>query len=116
MNVKPILMYTREDANGNAYSSHALNSLLSFSYFGDKWQAFVHGIVKREWYDDTHPVFNKTRRDFNVGMFAIVAYKDPFGLEDFRIDWINGIFRSNSNIDFYTSTNYLTALGIAYTF
>ncbi len=116
MNLKPILRYTREDAEGSANSFHAFTTHLSFSYSADKWQAFVNGIVKREWYDDTHPVFDKTRRDFNLGMFAIIAYKDPFKLEGFRIDWLNGIFRSNSNIDFYESTNYLTALGIAYNF
>jgi hypothetical protein len=116
MSLKPILRYTREDAKGSANSFHAFTTHLSFSYSADKWQAFVNGIVKREWYDDTHPVFNKTRRDFNLGMFAIIAYKDPFGLEGFRIDWLNGIFRSNSNIDFYESTNYITALGIAYNF
>jgi hypothetical protein len=116
MSLKPILRYTREDADGSANSFHAFTTHLSFSYSGDKWQAFVNGVVKREWYDDTHPVFNKTRRDFNLGMFAIIAYKDPFGLKDFRIDWVNGIFRSNSNIDFYESTNYITALGIAYNF
>ena len=116
MNLKPILRYTREDAKGSANSFHAFTTHLSFSYSADKWQAFVNGIVKREWYDDTHPVFDKTRRDFNLGMFAIIAYKDPFGLEGFRIDWLNGIFRSNSNIDFYESTNYITALGIAYNF
>ena len=116
MNLKPILRYTREDAKGSANSFHAFTTHLSFSYSGDKWQAFVNGIVKREWYDDTHPIFDKTRRDFNLGMFAIIAYKDPFGLEGFRINWLNGIFRSNSNIDFYESTNYLTALGIAYNF
>ena len=116
MTLKPILRYTREDAKGSANSFHALTTQLSFSYLGDKWRAFVNGIVKREWYDDTHPVFDKTRRDFNLGLFAILAYKDPFGLKDFRIDWLNGFFMSNSNIDFYESTNYITAFGIAYNF
>ena len=116
MTLKPILRYTREDAKGSANSFHAFTTQLSFSYLGDKWRAFVNGIVKREWYDDTHPVFDKTRRDFNLGLFAILAYKDPFGLKDFRIDWLNGFFMSNSNINFYESTNYITALGIAYNF
>jgi hypothetical protein len=116
MSLKPILRYTREDAKGSANSFHALRAQLSFSYLGDKWRAFVNGIFKREWYDDTHPVFGKTRRDLNLGMFAILAYKDPFGLKDFRIDWLNGFFMSNSNIDFYESTNYITAFGIAYNF
>ena len=116
MNLKPILRYTREDAKGSANSFHALTTQLSFSYLGDKWRAFANVIAKGEWYDDTHPVFDKTRRDFNLGLFAIFAYKDPFGLKDFRIDWLNGFFMSSSNINFYESTNYITALGIAYNF
>ena len=116
MSLKPIIRYTREDAQGKANSFHALTTQLSFSYVGDQFQAFVNGIVKGEWYDDTHPVFDKTRRDFNLGLFAILGYKYPFGLKNFRIDWLNGFFMSNSNIDFYESTNYITALGLAYTF
>jgi hypothetical protein len=116
MILKPILRYTREDAEGNANSFHALTTQMSFSYFGDQFQAFINGIVKGEWYDDTHPVFDKTRRDFNLGLFAILGYKDPFGLKNFRIDWLNGFFMMNSNINFYESTNYISALGIAYNF
>jgi hypothetical protein len=86
------------------------------SYFGDRFQAFVNAVVKGEWYDDSHPVFDKTRRDYNLGLFAILGYKDPFGLKKFRIDWFNAFFVSNSNINFYESTNYVTALGIAYDF
>jgi len=116
VNLKPIFRYTYEDAEGNAHSFHAVSTQLSFSYFGDTWQAFVNGFVKGEWYDGTHPVFDKTRRDFNLGLFAILGYKDPFGLKNFRIDWLTGFFLSNSNINFYESTNYLAALGIAYNF
>jgi len=116
MRLKPILRYTREDAKGNANSFHALAAQLSLSYFGDRFQAFVNAVVKGEWYDDSHPVFDKTRRDYNVGLFAILGYKDPFGLKKFRIDWFNAFFVSNSNINFYESTNYVTALGIAYDF
>ena len=116
MRLTPILRYTREDAKGNANSVHALTAHLSLLYFGEGFQAFVNAVVKGEWYDDTHPVFDKTRRDYNVGLFAILGYKDPFGLKNFRIDWFSAFFVSNSNINFYESTNYLTALGIAYEF
>jgi hypothetical protein len=67
MNLKPILRYTREDAEGSANSFHAFTTHLSFSYSADKWQAFVNGIVKREWYDDTHPVFVN-------GMMTLIRY------------------------------------------
>ena len=116
MRLKPILRYTRGDAKGDANCFHALIPELSFLYFGNQLQASVNLSVKTEWYDSKHPVFDKTRRDFNPGLFAILGYKDPFGFENFRIDWFNAFFKSNSNIDFFESSSFITALGLGYTF
>jgi hypothetical protein len=116
MVLKPILRYTRGDAEGDANSFDALTVQLSYLYFGKQLQASVNASVKTEWYDKTHPVFNKTRRDTSPGLFAILGYKDPFGFKDFRIDWFNAFFIANSNINFYESSNFITAIGIGYSF
>ena len=116
MMLKPILRYTRGDAKGDANSFHALTPQLSYLYFGKQLQASVNVSVTPEWYDKTHPVFDKTRRDINPGLFAILGYKDPFGFKKFRIDWFNAVFNSNSNIDFYDSSSFITAIGIGYSF
>jgi hypothetical protein len=116
MRLTPILRYTRGDADGDANSFHALTPQLSLLYFGSQLQASVNVSAKAEWYDSKHPVFDKTRRDFNPGLFAILGYKDPFGFKNFRIDWFNAFFKSNSNIDFYESSNFITAVGLGYTF
>jgi len=116
MRLKPILRYTRGDAKGDANSFHGLNPQLSLLYFRDQLQVALNAAVNGEWYDDTHPVFDKTRRDLNLGLFAILGYKDPFSFKNFRVDWFNGIFRQNSNIDFFESTSWLTALGVGYEF
>ena len=44
------------------------------------------------------------------------SYRDPLGWKNFRIDWIGGAFRQESNIEFFESTSYLTGLGIGYVF
>ena len=116
IHLKPILKYTRGDADGDANSFHELAPQLSFLYFGDQLQAVLNASVQGAWYDKTHPVFDKTRRDYQMGLFAIFSYKDPLGWKNFRIDWFNGAFMQNSNIDFYDSTTLLTALGVGYTF
>ena len=116
MRLTPILRYTRGDADGDANSFHALTPQLSFLYFGNQLQASVNVSAKAEWYDRKHPVFDKTRHDFNPGLFAILGYKNPFGFENFRIDWFNAFFKSNSNIDFYDSSNFISAVGLGYTF
>ena len=116
MHLKPILRYTRSDAEGGAYSFHGLTPQLSFQYFGNRFQTAVNGAVRVEDYDDTHPVFGKTRRDYNIGVFAIIGYRAPFGLKDFRVDWFNGLFKNYSNIDFYESTSLFSFLGLGYIF
>lgn len=116
MQLKPILRYTRGDAKGDANSFHGLSPQLSLSYFHDPLQVVLNAALNTEWYDKTHPVFDKTRKDLNSSFFAILGYKEPFKLKNFRIDWFNGIFRQDSNINFYESTSWLTALGIGYEF
>ena len=114
--LKPLLRYTRGDADGDANSFHALTPELSLLYFGDQFQASVNASLRAEWYDSNHPVFDKTRRDLNYGLLAILGYKNPFGFKNFRIDWFNAVFSSESNIDFYESSNFITAIGVGYTF
>jgi len=116
MRLSPILRYTRRDARGDANSFHSLRPELSFLYFGNQLQASVNVSANAQWYDSKHPVFNKTRREFNPGLLAILGYKNPFGFNNFRVDWFNAFFKSNSNIDFYESSNFITALGLGYTF
>ena len=112
----PIVRYTRSDARGEANSFHSLRPELSLNYFGNQLQASINASANVEWYDSRHPVFDKTRRDFNPGLLAILGYKDPFGFKNFRFDWFNAVFCSNSNIDFYDASSFITALGIGYTF
>ena len=112
----PILRYTRSDAEGGANSFHGLTPQLSLLYFANQLQASVNAAMRVEWYDKKHPVFDKTRRDVNPGFFAILGYKNPFGFNNFRIDWFNALFYRNSNIKFFDSSNLITALGIGYSF
>ena len=116
MRLMPILRYTRGDAQGDANSFHSLTPELSFIYFGNQLQASVNVSAKGEWYDSRHPVFDKKRREFAPGLFAILGYKNPFWFKNFRIDWFNAFFKANSNIDFFESSNFITALGVGYSF
>jgi len=116
MRLAPIIRYTRGNAKGDANSFHSLIPELSFIYFGNQLQASVNVSASAEWYDSKHPVFDKTRREFKPGLFAILGYKNPFGFKNFRIDWFNAFFKANSNIDFYDSSNFITALGLGYSF
>ena len=103
LRLTPIFKYTRGDAEGAANRFHALEPQLSLLYFGNQLQASLNVSVK-------------TRREVNPGVFAILGYKDPFGLKNFRIDWFNVFFKTSSNIDFYESSSFITAVGLGYSF
>ncbi len=112
----PIIRYLRGDAEGDANSFNAIAPQLSLQYFSRQWQIALNASARGQWYDDSHPVFDKTREDYNMGLFAIVGYMDPLGWKNFRFDWFNGAFLQKSNIDFFESTSFLTALGVGYVF
>jgi hypothetical protein len=116
LRLKPILKYSRGNADGDANSLQELAPQLSFLYVGDQLQATLNASIRGAWYDETHPVFEKTRRDYDFSLFAILGYKEPFGWRDFRVDWFSGAFRQTSNINFYESNSFLTALGLGYEF
>jgi hypothetical protein len=112
----PIVRYFRSDADGSANSFHRLAPQLSLQYFNRQLQAALNATFTRDWYDDEHPVFDKTRNDYRLGLFAIVGYRDPFGWKNFRLDWIGSASKQNSNIEFFESSSYLTGLGFGYVF
>jgi hypothetical protein len=112
----PILRYIRNSAEGDSNSFHGLAPQLSLQYFDRSLQVALNATVNREWYDEDHPVFGKTRDDYRLGLFAIVGYRDPLGWKNFRIDWIGGTSKQESNIEFFEATSYLTGLGIGYVF
>ena len=112
----PILRYIRNSAEGDSNSFHGLTPQVSLQYFDKSLQASLNATFNRDWYDDEHPVFDKTREDYRLGLFAIVGYRNPFGWKNFRMDWIGGASRQDSNIEFFESTSYLTGLGLGYVF
>jgi Protein of unknown function (DUF2860) len=116
MRLTPILKYTRGDTDGDAHSFHSLTPQLQFLYFSKQLQASVNASIKFDRYDDTHPVFDKTRRETNLGLFTILGYRSPFGFKNFRIDWFTALFNTDSNINFYESSNFITAIGVGYRF
>ena len=50
------------------------------------------------------------------GLSIKYGWARQFGFKKFRIDWFNAFFKGNSNIDLYDSSNFVTALGLGYTF
>ena len=112
----PIVEYTYADASGDAYSYQALSPKLSYIYFSGSLQASITASFESSWYDGTHPVFDETREETQLGIFAILGYKNPFGFKDFRVDWFSGYFNNSANIDFYDSSSFVTAVGLGYVF
>ena len=67
-------------------------------------------------YEDTHPIFNRTREDNQYGFSATLIYLAPFNWRNASAVARAGFDNQTSNIDFYEETQSLYSIGLAYSF
>jgi hypothetical protein len=114
--LKPGIRYTYSQAEGKAMRFHGLGPELTIGYFRNRLRASVNLSCRIADYTDPHPVFGKRRRDHGAGVILSVGYRQPFGFENFRIDWFSAAMRTESNIAFYEATALISAVGLGYEF
>jgi len=61
-------------------------------------------------------MFNETRSDNEVSLFAAYEYDQFMGWEDVSFISFAGYGSSSSNIDFYNESEYLLLAGVNYKF
>lgn len=123
--------YVLEDHQGlvmpslNVFSSDSKGEALSFfSYGGEISYARKinkHGFVltasaaKRD-YDAQNPIYQQTREDKEFGVFFAYEYADVMGYENWALVSLVGAKTIQSNIEYYTSEQYVVSIGLDYKF
>lgn len=67
-------------------------------------------------YDESNPIFGKTREDDGYGMTLTLYYVEPFGYENFTVVGLAGYSRDDSNINFYDTEAITTGVLVNYDF
>lgn len=112
----PSLSYTIRSADGDAMAYNAIGADLTYFKILDKHQfALTAGYTNRS-YDGSNPVFDKTRNDNEISLFAAYEYDNLMGWEDVSFISFAGYGSSSSNIEFYNESEYLMSVGVNYKF
>lgn len=114
--IRPGLSYKRGYTDGDAMRFHQGEGQLGFFYMKNRFECSLN--LKLDWtpYDNTHPIFEKTREDLIYGATFGVNYLKPFGLEGVKISFFSIASRTASNIDFYDGQTLMGALGFTWIF
>ena len=102
------------DGDANAYTAYKFG--LGFRKFSKTNQLLLKIAIGWDDYDDTHPIFNKTRNDTNYSAFGIFTRSDLFGTDYLFGTLMAGYLYRDSNIDFLEAQTYLSGAMIGIKF
>ncbi|GAK82672.1 hypothetical protein JCM19238_215 [Vibrio ponticus] len=114
--LKPRLTYISADADGEANSFTGYGVELSYFKMLNRHQfALTAGFNSRD-YDAVNPVFDTTREDDEMSLFAAYEYENFMDWQDWSLVSFAGFGSTDSNIDFYDKNEYIMSVGMNYHF
>lgn len=114
--LQPRLSYVSSDADGDANSFKGYGVELSYFKFLNRHQfALTAGFNTRD-YDAVNPVFDQTREDDEMSLFAAYEYANFMDWQDWSFISFAGFGSTDSNIDFYDKNEYMMSVGMSYKF
>lgn len=112
----PSLSYKKRSADGDAMAYNGFGTDITYFKVLDRHQFAVTAGYETRKYDGSNPLFNETRNDNEVSLFAAYEYDQFMGWEDVSFISFAGYGSSSSNIDFYNESEYLASVGLNYKF
>ncbi|WP_028025261.1 DUF2860 domain-containing protein [Enterovibrio calviensis] len=116
LGIAPAVVYLNHDADGDAMSYQSIGGELSYFSFAGRNKIVLTAKYHVRDYDAMNPVFNTTREDKDYGAFLAYEYGEIFGMESLSFISLAGYNNTDSNIDFYNTSQYLFSLGVSYKF
>ena len=114
--IVPLLGYQRGDYLGAANSFHGVRLGVGVDWLGGDLliATRIGGSVSD--YDESHPIFNKTRRDTGYRFSSIARLENPFGWRNYFASAAIIHSRSDSNIDFFATGSLIGLAAFGYKF
>ncbi len=114
--VTPKFHYVYGDYDGDASTYDRFTFSLGTRYLNGMWAFMPKISYGHTEYDDTHPIFGKTRDEDEISFDLIVQYNEPLGYENFAITGIAGYGEGDSNIEFFDTESIRLGVALVYTF
>ena len=102
------------DGEANAYTGYKFG--LGFRKFSKSNHFLLKIGIGWDDYDDTHPIFNKTRNDTNYSAFGTFTRSDLFGMDYLFGTLMAGYLYRDSDIDFLEAQTFLSGVMIGIKF
>jgi hypothetical protein len=114
--LRPALRYTYTDAEGDSNSYNGVRPELGLAQFTPDYDLSLNVLYRHRWFDQSNPVFGDKRDDDLYKAVAAFALKQPFGLENVRLELFGSAAIGDSDINFYDTEAFIVGTGVTYTF
>jgi hypothetical protein len=115
--VTPSLSHIDYDLDGDAMAMDGYQAELNYAYTGlQSWEFMVNLLVGKLESDEDNPLYGKSADLDRLGMSLAATYKEPFGLQNWRVRAALSYGEEDSNIDFYDTSINSFSLGMLYNF
>ncbi|MHC4520014.1 MAG: DUF2860 family protein [Planctomycetota bacterium] len=113
----PAVRYSRHDLDGDAMAFDRYVFRLSYAYQAEKYSLVANASIGTEDYDETNPIYGKTREDDTYGLGLTAFWHQPFGLpKGFSLVGTAAYYEGDSNIAFYDSEATVLGTSLFYRF
>lgn len=112
----PQIQYEIGDIDGKSNSYDSWGSSLTHTFINKNMMLATTVSVAKSEYDHSHPVFNKTRDEETYGISSTLTWFNPLGCENYFVNVMGAYAKTDSNIDFFDSTDTMVGMGVGYRF
>ncbi|MUK69641.1 DUF2860 domain-containing protein [Aliivibrio fischeri] len=116
MLVMPSIIYQSSSADGKANSYDQYGVELSVFKLMQRHQIVLTAGYAQRQYESTNPIYDKTRENNKLSLFAAYEYKNIMDWKDWSLVAFAGYGAEQSNITFYDNSEYIISTGLNYKF
>ena len=114
--VTPSFVFSLADLDGNANSYKGYELKLGLRKFAPGYRLTLSTGIGLNDYDQTHPIFDKTRKDTTYSVFGVFTLSDLLGNKSLSSSLSAGYRHRDSNIGFLDADTFLGGLTVGYKF
>ncbi len=116
LELRPRVSVRKGDYDGEANSFMKYKFDFEARYMTGNWIIVPRVHYSHSEYDETDPIFDKTRDNDSYGLNLMTTFTEPFNWENWSVTGLASLSRGDSNIDFYDTESLTFGVLLNYHF
>ncbi len=116
LELRPRVSVRKGDYDGEANSFIKYKVDFEARYMTGDWIVVPRVYFSHSKFEETDPVFDKTRDNNSYGLSLMTTYKAPFNWENWSVTGLASLSKGDSNIDFYDTESLTCGVLLNYHF